>query len=563
MCGWLYRKDDRHYPGEEGDAFIKVWCVLDYYHLNYYIDNPGHSGIFGDPFSAGYIKVDKDTAVVIVDDDPEVDKYTGAGLSCFTIKEPNNGVVATFSATNDDDRSAWLTVLYKASSGYKHRSSKRLSLNDMKRDSQDTRESDLMSELESVATDFSNDNGDDDDDDDVNLNAMKDTIPGIDPSQNSETEAESHKPRKRESLQITTADLAQIQSSGRLSRTRLEDTGDSTGEVNQRINYGFVEPPKMIGSLRKKAIGGFFGYRNLKKRWFRLQAGELRYYDKASMTPGRLKNVVSLRDGAYVEPIDDERPDQIVIQFPRDGEKDSSVMNTRGSKGPNLKLYADTPDEAKEWQRALNETVRIYTAAKASNDKHRRKVNIRMYKVNENAKEDKIRAEATSVEGLRINSISSSGGGGSMSVRRMSSIIRSDEATQLLLGALKSHFLLGNMEDEGHRAILENMTCLKLQSGDIATWENTWGTNFYIIEWGEMQVLVKNSIVSILKGGTAFGELALVNEVLRTATIRARLPCRVWSIDRPNFRRILALEEERSKERRIEVLGITYSSLIQ
>ena len=74
QSGWLYRKDERHYPGEGGDAFIRVWAVIDYNTLTYYIDKPdSHEGIYGDPFSAGYITVSKGCRVLLEPDYPDID----------------------------------------------------------------------------------------------------------------------------------------------------------------------------------------------------------------------------------------------------------------------------------------------------------------------------------------------------------------------------------------------------------------------------------------------------------------------------------------------------------
>jgi CRP-like cAMP-binding protein len=54
--------------------------------------------------------------------------------------------------------------------------------------------------------------------------------------------------------------------------------------------------------------------------------------------------------------------------------------------------------------------------------------------------------------------------------------------------------------------------------------------------------------------GTAFGELALINDVKRAATIRIDFVSRLWSLDRSTFRRVLASQESTSKEEKISFL---------
>ena len=63
---------------------------------------------------------------------------------------------------------------------------------------------------------------------------------------------------------------------------------------------------------------------------------------------------------------------------------------------------------------------------------------------------------------------------------------------------------------------------------------------FYIIEKGSFDVLVNGLIVATLKEGRSFGELALLYNTLRTATVRATQQCLVYSLDRDTFRNTLA-----------------------
>jgi CRP-like cAMP-binding protein len=46
--------------------------------------------------------------------------------------------------------------------------------------------------------------------------------------------------------------------------------------------------------------------------------------------------------------------------------------------------------------------------------------------------------------------------------------------------------------------------------------------------------------VSVLEDGDFFGEIALLDEVRRTATVRARTPCLLLGLDRGDFRELLS-----------------------
>ncbi|WP_286726564.1 cyclic nucleotide-binding domain-containing protein, partial [Pelotomaculum sp. PtaB.Bin117] len=84
-----------------------------------------------------------------------------------------------------------------------------------------------------------------------------------------------------------------------------------------------------------------------------------------------------------------------------------------------------------------------------------------------------------------------------------------------------------------------------------------YGNKFYIIVRGQVEVLKKladgtERRLTVLHDGDHFGEIALLRNIPRTATVRARTPCLVLSLQREKFSRILetapdikkALEEE-------------------
>ncbi|MCG9969141.1 cyclic nucleotide-binding domain-containing protein [Pelotomaculum terephthalicicum JT] len=88
-------------------------------------------------------------------------------------------------------------------------------------------------------------------------------------------------------------------------------------------------------------------------------------------------------------------------------------------------------------------------------------------------------------------------------------------------------------------------------------YEGDYGNKFYIIVRGQVEVLKKladgtEKRLTVLHDGDHFGEIALLRNIPRTATVRARTPCLVLSLQREKFSRILetapdikkALEEE-------------------
>jgi MFS family permease len=62
------------------------------------------------------------------------------------------------------------------------------------------------------------------------------------------------------------------------------------------------------------------------------------------------------------------------------------------------------------------------------------------------------------------------------------------------------------------------------------------GDSFYVIAEGEADVIGDGSVICTLDSGDGFGEIALLQGTLRTATVRARTPLRLYGLGRRHFR---------------------------
>ncbi|MDD3270081.1 MAG: ATP-binding cassette domain-containing protein [Syntrophomonadaceae bacterium] len=71
------------------------------------------------------------------------------------------------------------------------------------------------------------------------------------------------------------------------------------------------------------------------------------------------------------------------------------------------------------------------------------------------------------------------------------------------------------------------------------------GDRFYVIARGKVEIVINmedgsEKIVNVLEDGDYFGEISLLKEVLRTATVRARTPCLLLSLKRRQFERVVS-----------------------
>ena len=98
---------------------------------------------------------------------------------------------------------------------------------------------------------------------------------------------------------------------------------------------------------------------------------------------------------------------------------------------------------------------------------------------------------------------------------------------------------------------------LHVEHVDVAAGEEVFhqgerGDRFYVIENGEAEVIGDSRVIRTLRSGDGFGEIALLQDTLRTATVRARTPLRLYTLDRRHF--LSAVTDYESSEREADAL---------
>jgi CRP-like cAMP-binding protein len=79
--------------------------------------------------------------------------------------------------------------------------------------------------------------------------------------------------------------------------------------------------------------------------------------------------------------------------------------------------------------------------------------------------------------------------------------------------------------------------------GEVIVKQGEPGDAFYIVRDGSLEVLVRKERsrrrVRVLEAGDFFGEIALLRDVPRTATVQGMEPGSVWRLERQDFRDLL------------------------
>jgi CRP/FNR family transcriptional regulator, cyclic AMP receptor protein len=85
---------------------------------------------------------------------------------------------------------------------------------------------------------------------------------------------------------------------------------------------------------------------------------------------------------------------------------------------------------------------------------------------------------------------------------------------------------------------------LEVEEGKALTREGQSGSEFFVIVEGEVSVTKDGSEIRTLGPGDFFGEIALLEDTPRTATVTAKTPLRFFVLTRQAFRSLLAHQPE-------------------
>jgi len=109
-----------------------------------------------------------------------------------------------------------------------------------------------------------------------------------------------------------------------------------------------------------------------------------------------------------------------------------------------------------------------------------------------------------------------------------------------LAKAAGKNVLFSHLDENERMDIFDAMFPVNALPGEVIIHQGDEGDNFYIIDSGEVEVLVNGEKVLTIGDGGSFGELALIYGTPRAATVKAtNTDVKLWGIDRDSYRRIL------------------------
>ncbi|CAG8540807.1 7047_t:CDS:2 [Paraglomus brasilianum] len=133
-------------------------------------------------------------------------------------------------------------------------------------------------------------------------------------------------------------------------------------------------------------------------------------------------------------------------------------------------------------------------------------------------------------------------------------IPKTEQQRQRIEASIANNFLFKNLDEEQYKDVIDAMVEKRVIEGEEVIKQGGIGDYFYVVETGTFDVYVsKNGApperVNEYGPGGSFGELALMYNAPRAASIVATSDAVLWALDRVTFRRILM--ENTSRKRRM------------
>eukprot|EP01018_Ginkgo_biloba_P001311 Gb_24658 [translate_table: standard] len=124
-------------------------------------------------------------------------------------------------------------------------------------------------------------------------------------------------------------------------------------------------------------------------------------------------------------------------------------------------------------------------------------------------------------------------------------IAKSNNAKGRIEDALHKSSLFKSLDKEQTQIVINAAEEVKYAGGDVIIRQGDSGDRFYLLEEGTCEVWIKRAddeeptMVKRYSTGDSFGELALLYDAPRAATVKAISNCVLWAVDRITFRTII------------------------
>ncbi|KAJ1442213.1 cyclic nucleotide-binding-like protein [Ochromonadaceae sp. CCMP2298] len=122
----------------------------------------------------------------------------------------------------------------------------------------------------------------------------------------------------------------------------------------------------------------------------------------------------------------------------------------------------------------------------------------------------------------------------------------------MLHGCLSRNFLIKTPPDL--LPLIHIMRPRTALPGEVVVWQGSTGDDFFVLESGHCQVVRDGVGVGSVGAGESFGEMSLLQNSTRQATVRASTLCRLYSFSRGQYRAVAVGQEAQQLQDRVAFL---------
>lgn len=134
-------------------------------------------------------------------------------------------------------------------------------------------------------------------------------------------------------------------------------------------------------------------------------------------------------------------------------------------------------------------------------------------------------------------------------------IPKNDDQRARIRTAIGNNFLFKNLDEEQYTDVVNAMAEKRVAKGTHVIDQGAVGDFFYIVESGNLDCFIDGNKVTSYGPGGSFGELALMYNAPRAASIVAVTDCTLYALDRVTFRSILMENTARKRRMYEQFLG--------
>ena len=121
------------------------------------------------------------------------------------------------------------------------------------------------------------------------------------------------------------------------------------------------------------------------------------------------------------------------------------------------------------------------------------------------------------------------------SFRMLAHIDRTLTVPTAQLKALRAIEMFAPLPAPTLEALAASLQLVPVAAGETVFRQGDHGDRFYIVETGEIEIEIDGRVANVLEPGDHFGEIALLRDIPRTATARARKETQLYALERDAF----------------------------